>query len=395
MGGKLQLENKGINTQDEIDLVKLMAPLLAKWKLLLLIAVLGSSVGFIVSRYLPKTYQATAMIFVQHNSQAASLLRNLPVSLGSSGDSSGYLLTLLQSETISRKVIKRLDLLHEPAFIDSEKPSLHDALDRLQKDVKVVETKKGGIKLIVKSRSPKLAADIANSMLDTLGSLVVTASAKKVEFISERLDETSRDLAKAEDEMTRFLQTNDITSIEEETKSMIRQLTELDGKLLTLDEEIKAVSSELENSGELSALVDREVRKKSIESSRAYVLGKREELHRKLSTLPTVTTEYARIERNLMVLGKTYELLTEQHQLATITQKGEDGDYQIVDKARINKEKVAPRNMVNAALGGFLGLMLGVMSVYFQNAANRSRKRYTGARPTRIAKEATEPAGRT
>ena len=71
-----------------------------------------------------------------------------------------------------------------------------------------------------------------------------------------------------------------------------------------------------------------------------------------------MAADYARLERNIAVYSKTFEILNQQYQLERITQKGEDGDYQIVDRAQPDPKPVAPRKSTNAAVGGVLCFML-------------------------------------
>ncbi len=357
------MDSRNAYAYDELDLAGFLAPLIARWKILLGAFVLGCLVAFIVSRMLPKTYQSSATVYVQQ-SATASLISSLPIAIApTSGSSSGYLVTLLQSEKLLGSVGTRLRLLNNKDFLDKPSPSTDDMIEKLKKSVKVTENRNGSIRLTVRAHKPELAADIANAMVDSLGSLVVTASKKKVDFIQEKLQETEVDLAKAEDELKVFLEKNNIAVVDEQTKALIDQMTELESRLISTDQELQAVTSELENSGDVNILVDREVRKRSLESSRNYLKERITDLEEDLARLPAVATQYARLQRNTTILAKQFELLTEQYQLARITQKGEDGDYQIIDRARPIHRKVAPKTTLNMAAGGATGLLLAVVGI--------------------------------
>jgi tyrosine-protein kinase Etk/Wzc len=350
--------NSEVFYDDEIDLVQLAAPLIARWKLLLAIVLLGSIAAFIFSTTLPKTYESTASIFVQQNSPASSILKSLPVSIGGESSSGGYYITLLQSDAMRRDLITKLDLVHNPHFNEGRHMNGGKAIEALARMVRVNETKNGAIDITVQAKSPRLAARIANTMLDDLGIFAITASRRKADFIEKKLDETTRNLSKAEEDMSAFMEKNQVAAMDEQTKGMIEQMGELDAKLLDLDSQLHAINSDLANAGNLDDLVDKEVQGKSLQTSRDYILGQRNSLHAKLEKLPAVATQYARIQRRITVLTSTFQLLTEQYQLARITQKGEDGDYQIIDRAHPNPKKVAPRNSVNATLGGIVALVL-------------------------------------
>lgn len=370
------LESKECQYDETLDLSTLVAPLLSRWKLLLLFLLLGCAVGFTATRFVPKTYQSTAVIFAKQ-SRSSDLMRSLPIPLiSSSGGTSGYFTAILQSQTCLRRVITRLDLPNNPVFTRGKKMTTDEVIKRLEKTVDVKDNKSGSTNIAVKAWSPRLAADIANAMVETLGGLVVRTSKRKADFIAARLDETTRDLRNAEDEMQHFAEKTDVASIDEQTKDMVRELGELDGRLVSLDVELEEVSSRLSNSGELESLVDLEVRKKAIESSRSVVSAKRAELQDKLESIPGVAANYGRIQRKIMVLSSTFEILTQQYQMERITQQGEDGDYQIIDRARPNMKKVAPRTMVSIASGGMLGMVLGA----FVASAGAGRRKYKKGR---------------
>jgi uncharacterized protein involved in exopolysaccharide biosynthesis len=56
----------------------------------------------------------------------------------------------------------------------------------------------------------------------------------------------------------------------------------------------------------------------------------------------------------------------EKYQEARINEVMEFRDIRIIDKALAPDEPIKPRKMVNLAIGGILGLMLGVMLVFFR-----------------------------
>ena len=352
------MSNPQTGNSDEIDLMDFIWPILLRWKLVLLVFMLGGVTAFSVSWMQPKIYRSEASLYVQQNSTASSLLKSLPISLGTGASSSNaYFLTLLQSQSMHISVIDRMDLRHNKLLFPDKLPSMSKALEKMADITSITEAKTGGIIISVTTVNPQLAADIANTMLDLLGKYVITTSKKKISYTSERLDQTEKDLDAAEKSLMKFLEHNDVASIDDQTRQMIDRLGTSETDILAVEAEIEKVESELKNAGEVESLVDLEVRQRSLIASRDFLQSKRDELRKELSKLPAVAAKYARIQRKIMVLSKTFELLTEQYQMAQITQKGEDGDYQIVDRARPNPKKVGPRNAFNAMLGAILSAL--------------------------------------
>ena len=354
-------DSQAVETADPAGFVR---PLLARWKLLLVFTLAGLVVGFVSSRLQPRIYQSRATIYAKQPRASASILNGLPIALtNGSGSSSSYYAALLQSDTMLRNVITRLQLLRLPEFTRGRRLSVEKAAGLLRRSVNVKENRTGTVEIVARSTNPYLAARIGNAMLDCLSGMVVTTSKRKVVFISGKLDETMRDLRDAEDEMRRFQETHDIAAIDEQTKASIQELSALDGRLLALDVESEALASRLANAGELDSLVEDEVTKRAVESSRSLVLEKRAELQKGLARLPEVATRYARLLRRITVLNRTFQILTEQYQLERITQQGEDGDYQIIDRARPNRVRISPRTTVNMGVGGLLGFTFAALAV--------------------------------
>jgi len=373
------LSNPHASNSDEIDLMDFIRPILSRWKLVLLVFILGGIVAFSISWTRPKIYRSEASLYVQQNSTASSLLRSLPVSLGASGGSSSndYFLTLLQSQSMRTSVVDKMDLRHNKLLFPNDVPSMSETIEKISDIVSVSENKTGSVVISVTTVNPQLAANIANTMLDLLGKYVVTASKKKVSYTSERLDKTEKELNVAERSLMDFLEHNDVASIDDQTRQMIDRLGTSETDILSLEAEIKKVTSELQNSGDVDSLVELEVQKRSLEASRDFLQSKRDELRKSLSKLPAVAAKYSRIQRRIMVLSKTFEMLTEQYQMAQITQKGEDGDYQIIDRARPNPKKVGPHNALNAGLGALLSALATcfIINIRIPGSSNKADTR--------------------
>ena len=360
---------------DEIYLTDLFAPVMAKWKLVLVFALIGAVVCFVMARRSPRAYESTATIFVQQNSTLSGLRASLPIPLGPLGANSlGYYVTLLESETLTRKTIARLALLQEPAFTGGKRISLRQAVRRLKGCTTIKDGKDGTVDISVASPDPNLAARIANGTLDSLSDAVVTKSRRTVDFVERKLAETTIALQQAEDRLFEFEKRTGVPAIEEQTKQVINQLGEVDSQLLALDIELKATQSELGNTGDLETLVQNEIRKKGIESSRNYVLTRKDELMAVLGKLPDVASQYVKLDRDVMVLSKTFELLTERYQLARIEQQGEGGDYQLIDRARPADMPLSRGTVRKTFLGALAGFAVGSVVAMAGAHARQRRK---------------------
>jgi uncharacterized protein involved in exopolysaccharide biosynthesis len=94
----------------------------------------------------------------------------------------------------------------------------------------------------------------------------------------------------------------------------------------------------------------------------------------RLEKLPDKELHLARLERAVKVSENIYLLLLEKYQEARINEVMELGDIRIIDKALAPDEPIKPNQKLNLAIGGVLGVMLGVMLVFFMEYLDNTIK---------------------
>ncbi len=360
---------------DEIDLGYVISRLLSRWKFLLIALLIGATVAFVISKRMPKSYESRASIFVRQSSFASGIAANLPAGLSlKGGGDAGYLVSLLQSDTMARRAASELGLIKSPRFAKLKSPE-DAAIFFIRSRLSVNQNPNGRIDIVARADSPYFAARIANLALDILATLVVSNSGRKAEFIERKLGETEGKLHEAEARLLRFQERNNVALIDEETKQLINQLQDVDTRLVASSMELEEVNASLKNAGELNSLVDLEVRKKSLESSRDYLTKQAAELQARLSAQPRIAVEYGRLQREIGVLDKTYGLLSEQYELASISKHGEDGDYEIIDRARPVMQAVGPKTKLNTALGGLFAFFVAAFLVINTRGVPRAKRK--------------------
>jgi len=348
-------------TEPAIPLANPYEPFIKRWYLLAGAFAVGALALYAFSKLvLPSIYESTGAVYVDRSNQAGPL-SGLASGLGMQSSQSGYVATLLQSETMMRRVCQELDLANNRHFKQGGSNAEEKAQTALKKSVNVKVDKNGAVTLSVRTKDPQLSADIVNHILKNLGTLFKTKSQKKAEFLEKQIEETQRKLRAAEQQMLKFQQSKKIALIDEETKTFIQQLGAYESQLIGLDVQIEQVKSELSDEGDLEELVKLKVKKRSLEASRAVLAGQIADAKKKLAGAPEASLEYARIARDVMMQTNTLERLTEQYQLASLTQHGEDGDYQIIDWGQPKYEPVGPRSAMNALLGGLAAVLLACL----------------------------------
>jgi len=112
----------------------------------------------------------------------------------------------------------------------------------------------------------------------------------------------------------------------------------------------------------------------SLETKKESLASSVEKYEGRLERLPDKELYLARLERAIKVSESTYIILLEKYQEARINEAMELGDIRVIDEARIPKDPIKPNKTLNLAIGGILGIMLGVMLVFFMEYMDNTIK---------------------
>ncbi len=357
------MESQGENTVKEVDLSENLIKIARWWKLIIVATLLGGLIAGIYGKTLPEQFASKAKLHVKGSSKMMGILEDLPIALNTGGDAgSSFILAHLNSDSMAFEVIDKLKLARNSDFTGGSKLDNEKLLEIFRKSVEVKSNVQDET-IVIKSTThdPKLSANIVNSMLDVLETVLDTQSRSKSDYLKLRIDETLEKLSNAEEKLLKFQEKRDVTEIDEQTKAMIENLSELEARLFEVNSQISEIESALQNAGELESLVDYQVRSKALQSSKEYIETEIDEMKRELVDLPSIGLDYLRLKRNVEVLSKTYELLIQQYQLAKISQHGEGGDYQVIDRGRVVDKKVAPRISVMVLVWASLAFLGAVV----------------------------------
>lgn len=335
---------------------ELLPLLLSRWKRVALITFLGACVGLAISLIAPKKYESSATVYVHSSNlgNASAAADMLGISMGG-GSSSEYLLSVLDSRPL--KTLVKAHLRPDDAA--------RLELDEKPLPVKVTnDSRKGSLVLVCRTYSPELSATIINLMLDNLGKVVVSSSRRKSDYFAKRLDETQVELDKAGEALRRFEETHNIAMLTDDTRSAIDKLSNLEADLMKQNASIKSIDSELVNSADPEALVALKVRRRSEQSSRDYLAAQTDKLRKQISAMPAVAQQYAIRERRIAVLQKTFEMLSERYETSALSPVGEDGDYEVIERAEPVMRPASPKKSWSAIAGGVMAFLLTCCVLY-------------------------------
>ena len=94
----------------------------------------------------------------------------------------------------------------------------------------------------------------------------------------------------------------------------------------------------------------------------------------RLSILPKLEQQQRQLQRKLQVAQSTYQQLLKQLQEVQVVEKQNVGNAKVIASALVPDKPISPKIPLNLALGGFLGILLGVGTALILEAMDKSLK---------------------
>ena len=206
--------------EQTLDLRDIIKTLKKRSKLILGTFLTFTIIALLVSFMIPPTYESeTNLRIKQPKGLANSLLADLPTGTGNTKQLMSTYAEILKSRTVVQEVIEKTQSA-------KEKPPTYEAFLATITTVPVKDTEI--LKLKVKAKSPQEAQFIADTLVDTfLGRMtdLVRSEQKTVrEFIGQRLQDSKKELDKAETALQQYKNEQKIVAPQEETKAMVEKL---------------------------------------------------------------------------------------------------------------------------------------------------------------------------
>ena len=356
-----------------------------KWRRFIIMTFLIITIAAVViSLILPLQYTATATILPPNPQQEAMLgLMGLNITSNIGGISglagmlpgatsiSDLFAAILQSGTIRGKLIQKYDL--KKVF---KTKTMYDANKMLEGITKIRVSPEGIIAVAVTWINKNLAADIANSYVEELDRFntetAMTTGKKYRIFIEKRLNETTDDLAMAEESLKVFQEKHRTVALEEEIISAIETIAALKSQIILLEVRKGALSSSSQYTNPYLYDINKELRELKKQLTKIE-FGEPDTTKKEFgagfaisfSELPKVALEYARLMRDVEVQAAIFELLTQQYEQAKIMEVKDTPTVQLLDKASPPEKKSMPKRGRIVILSAFFSLILGVSASFF------------------------------
>jgi len=350
--------------------------IVSKWaKFIVRNAVIVCIASAILLFLLPNWYTATTSILPAERESsfmgvASSLLQGVGLMGGQEmvlpafATPSHVYASILKSRVVVEAIVDKYDLRKRYKSGTTE-GAIKDCLSH----TKIKVGPEGIVTLSFEDTNKKLAADVANSFvaeLNYINQKVGTARARSTRiFMEERLADTARNLAAAEDTLRSFQEENKAISLDEQMKAQIQNVAILEGRLAMAEIELgllrKTFTSDhpeiVRKQMEIS-----EIRQKiNAMSNGTPRSGNYGTVALPFAQVPRLALEFGRLWREVKIQETLYGLLTEQYEQAEIQEAKDTPTIQILDVAKIPEKKSRPKRLIILALAGGLSVVFSML----------------------------------
>ncbi|OGC90377.1 MAG: hypothetical protein A2W25_02155 [candidate division Zixibacteria bacterium RBG_16_53_22] len=350
-----------------------------RWRRLLIVnTFIAAVLTLIVMLFMPNWYTASTSILPPEKdggtlsfasgllaSGLGSLLGGTGMTLPGMATPSDLYASIARSRSVCKSIVDKFNLMD---VFGSEYEQ--EAIERLLARTSIMVQPEGIIVIDYSDTNRERAAAIANTFVEELNrvnqeNLVSKARAVR-EFVEQRLSETIRDLATAEEAYKNFQKVHFAVALDEQVKAVIDAIAQLRGQLMVAEIEFgimkKSLSPDNLRYREQEYKI-REIRTQLSKLEGGQVGADSSILNLPMGEAPDLALELARLTRELKIQETIFELLTQQYEQAKIQELRDTPTIQVLDKAEIPTMKSRPKRVTIAAMGGVMSFCLTLLFV--------------------------------
>lgn len=317
---------------------------------------------------LPKWYRAEAVLLPPSEEESGlkltSLLRGIGVpglKVPTQASPADVFIAIMESRTVNQEIVERFDLMSQYKV-----KYMADAIKELGSNTSFKLNDSGTITISVEARTPQLAADMTNAYIDILDRFNrdsrMTKGRRTRLFVEERLDDTRKQLAQAEQRLAEFQARKKTIALSPELSSSVEAAGRLFAERAALEVQLGVVR------GYSRETTDQEIQLRQ----------QLEQIDRQLAALPATGLELARMLRDVKTFEQVYLLLIAEYEDARIAEARDVTTVEVLDRALPPEKRSRPRRGVLIIAGFMLGLGLSLA--------------YVLLRPDRASERGTLPA---
>jgi len=318
--------------------------------------------------FMPPEYDSTAMIISSEDNLSGLMkdLKSLPLGLGGKSKTAtqtDLFKTLIYSRTNLEKIIGKFNLAN-----DYKVKYKSELLKIVGKKISIIDDE-SSFSITVRSFSPKKSMDMVNFIVDDLNKNVIEFNTKKSksyrEFLEKRYLQIKIDLAKYEDELTKYQKkTSIVGKAQAQAELIVANLVEMEKKVISkqMEMNIKEKTLAPDNPYLKDLRFELDEYQKELKSIKDN--GNPDSPILALNSLPDKIKDYARLYREVEVQSAMLEYLTPMYEQAKMDEQKDMPVMQIIDRGIVAEKKSYPPRTLFAGLIAF-GVTLIFSSWFF------------------------------
>jgi uncharacterized protein involved in exopolysaccharide biosynthesis len=365
----------------------ILGTLQARWRSVLLCAVIGAGAGIAYGFLAPKWYEAQLKVVPsekKNESSAMSFAAKLPIALDAMSIDVQRIQAVLTSNSVADEVIDKFKLQerYEKKFREHAREALWEHCTTS------VDRRSSVVKLTCEDQDPKMARDLAAYFGD-VGNKVfarISASAAHEErkFLEAQVVKARTDVDEASAKLREFQEKNRIVDLPEQSKATIAAMASIQGELLSKQLELSYLTRfsgrdeasvvQLQQQigimeGKLRQLEQTQLAQQSAGAAQpagsAQSAGsaqpKRDgqEFFPTAMTVPGLRFELEQLLRQQKIQETVFFLMTQRYEMAKIDEARDTSTFQILDYPTVPEYKSRPKRAKTAFLGLLVGLVAG------------------------------------
>ena len=257
------------------------------------------------------------------------------------------------------------------------------AIENLKKNLSASEKgkKTGVVNLVLHGHNKPLIVKtldhISKTYLQQNKSRSSEEASNALRFLEEQIKPVKEKADAAEADIKKYRTTNQTADMSMETQAVLEVVANIDTELQKLSLRKNELSQRYTSNHPTI---------QAINSQEAQLKQRKERTLSKISELPETQQELLKLERNYKVSNSIYIDLLNNIQEFKIAKASSVGNVYILDTAVVHDKPIKPKKSMILALGGLLGLMLGILMVFIQKALQ-----HTVANPEKLEAETSIP----
>ncbi len=367
----------------EVDLLDCLLVIFKRKRFILGLTLGTTLLTALIGLGMPKTYRAESRILPPvHNQDLSSQASGLSgivgagiVSAAGIKTSGDLYLGLLRSRCVLDTVIDKLKLMELRGTKSRE-----DVRQSLLGQLEAVDDKKSGIITIaVEDKDPKLAAELANALVDGLKKLnrhlAITEAGQRRVFYEEQLKGVKESLSGAEESLKGFQERTGAIQMDDQVRAVIQSLAQMGAQIVAKEVQLKVMKTYTTEHNPDAQKLEEEIRGLKEQKGRLEAkAGRNPDALMPTNRMPGVNTDYQRKMREIKSNEALYDVLLKQVETARLDEAKDIQVIQVIEEAEKPERKFKPNRAKMVMIAFAAGLFISIFSAFFLEFIERAKQ---------------------